>query len=93
MLSHNSSQVQFVIYSQFESPFHNLNITIYHTNLANLVQSTNNLYKNASHNMGNKIPQTISHLIVTIHHQMFTHISQINTCSTLHLYSISITIL
>ena len=27
--TYHSSQVQFVTYSQFESPFHNLNITIY----------------------------------------------------------------
>ena len=32
-----------------------------HANLVNLVQNTNKLYKNASHNMGSKIPQTISH--------------------------------
>jgi len=32
-----------------------------HANLVNLVQNTNNLYRNASHNMGSKTPQTISH--------------------------------
>jgi len=32
-----------------------------HANLINLVQNINELYKNASHDMGSKIPQTISH--------------------------------
>ena len=32
-----------------------------YTNLVNLVQNTNELYKNISHNMRSKIPQTISH--------------------------------
>ena len=30
-------------------------------NLVNLVQNTNKIYKNVSHNMGSKTPQTISH--------------------------------
>ena len=46
MLSHNSSHIQFVTYIQFHDP----NITIYHTNIVNLIQNTNKLYKNASHN-------------------------------------------
>ena len=41
--------------------FHNLNITIYYVNLVNLVQNTNELYKNDSHNMGSKTSQTNSH--------------------------------
>jgi len=32
-----------------------------HANLVNLVQNTNELYINSSHNMGSQIPQTISH--------------------------------
>ena len=32
-----------------------------HANLVNLVQNTNELHKNASHNMGSKTPQIISH--------------------------------
>ena len=30
-------------------------------NLVNLVQNTNKIYKNVSHNIGSKTPQTISH--------------------------------
>jgi len=33
----------------------------YHANLVNLVQNTNELYINASHNKQNKTPQTILH--------------------------------
>jgi len=54
MLSHNSSHILFITYTQFHDP----NIAIYH---ANLIQNTNKFYKNASHNMGSKTPQTISH--------------------------------
>jgi len=61
MLSHNSSHIQFITYTQFQSQFNDFNITIYHAHLVNLIQNTNNLYKNVSHNMGSKIPQTISH--------------------------------
>ena len=61
MLSHNSSYIQFITYTQFQSQFHNLNIIIYHANLVNLVQNTNKLYKNTFPNMGSKTPQTISH--------------------------------
>jgi len=32
-----------------------------HTNLVNLVQNTNELYKNVYHHMESKTPQTISH--------------------------------
>jgi len=53
MLSHNSSYIQFITYTQF----HDLNITIYH---ANLIQNTIKLYKNVSHNTGSKTPHTIS---------------------------------
>ena len=41
MLSHNSSHIQFITYIQFHDP----NITIYHTNIVNLIQNTNKLYK------------------------------------------------
>jgi len=58
MLSHNLSHIQFITYTQFQSQLHDLNITIYQ---ANFIQNTNKLYKNASHNMGSKTPQTISH--------------------------------
>jgi len=61
MLSHNSSHIQFITYTQFQSQFYNSNITIFHANLVNLIQNTNKLYKNVSHNMGSKTPQTISH--------------------------------
>jgi len=54
MLFHNLSHIQFITYTQFHDP----NIIIYH---ANLIQNTNKLYKNVSHNTGSKIPQTISH--------------------------------
>ena len=40
------------------------NITIYHTNLMNLVQNTNELYKNVSHNMGSKIFKQF-HIIIS----------------------------
>ena len=59
--SHNSSHIHFIIYTQSQSQFHDPNITIYHTNLVNLVQNTSKLYNNVSHNMGSKTPQTISH--------------------------------
>jgi len=58
MLSHNSSHIQFIIYTQFQSQFHDSNITIYHTNL---IQNINKLYKNVSHNTESKTLQTISH--------------------------------
>ena len=50
-LFHHLSQVQFITYSQFESPFHNLNITIYTKDLSQLGEynSSNNftqLYQN-----------------------------------------------
>jgi len=54
MLFHNSSHIQFITYTQFHDP----NITIYH---ANVIQNTNKLYKNVSHNTGSKTPQTILH--------------------------------
>jgi len=57
MLSHNSSHIQFITYTQF----HDSNITIYPANLVNLIQNTNKLYKNVSHNIESKTPQTISH--------------------------------
>ena len=60
MLSHNSSHIQFITYTQFQSQFHDLNITIYHAHLVNLVQNRNNLYKNISHDMGSKATQTIA---------------------------------
>jgi len=50
MLSYNSSHIQFITYTQFHDP----NIIIYHANLVNLIQNTNKLYKNISHNMGVK---------------------------------------
>ena len=59
MLSHNSSHIQFITYTQFQSQFHDLNITIYHAHVVNLVQNRNNLYKNISHDMGSKATQTI----------------------------------
>ena len=52
---------QFITDTQSQSQCYNPNITIYHTNLVNLIQSTNELYKNVSHNMRSKTPQTISH--------------------------------
>ena len=58
--------LQFITYSQFESSFHILNVTIYHSNLVNLVQNTQKIYKNASQNIGIKIPQTISHNYIKI---------------------------
>jgi len=61
MLSHNSSHIQFITYTQFQSQFHDPNITIYLANLVNLIQNTYKLYKNVSHNMESKTPQTISH--------------------------------
>ena len=60
-VSHKSTHIQFIYYTQFKLQFHDPNITIYHANLVNLVQNTNELYKNVSHNMGSKTPQTISH--------------------------------
>ena len=54
MLFHNSSHIKFITYKQF----HDLNITIYNVNL---IQNTNKLYKNTSHNIGSKISQIISH--------------------------------
>jgi len=45
----------------YNTQFHDPNIIIYHTNLVNLIQNTNKLYKNISHNMGSKTPQTNSH--------------------------------
>jgi len=53
MLSHNSSHIQIFNYTQFQSQFHDPNITIYH---ASLIENTNKLYKNSSHNMGSKTP-------------------------------------
>ena len=64
MLSHNSSYIQFITYTQFQSQFHNLNIIIYHANLVNLVQNTNKLYKNASHNKGVKLLKQF-HIIIS----------------------------
>ena len=32
MLSHNSSYIQFITYTQFQSQFHDPNIIIYHAN-------------------------------------------------------------
>ena len=58
---HHSSHIQFLTCTQCQLQFHDPNIIIYHSNLVNLVQSTNKLYKNISHNMRSKIPQTISH--------------------------------
>jgi len=58
---HHSSHIQFLTCTQCQLQFHDPNIIIYHSNLVNLVQSTNKLYKNVSHNMRSKIPQTISH--------------------------------
>ena len=58
MLSHNSSHIQFITYTKFQSQFHDPNITIYHDNL---IQNTNKLYKNTSQNMGTKTSQTLSH--------------------------------
>ena len=37
-----------------------------HANLVNLVQNTNKLYKNVSHNMESKTPQTISYNYIKI---------------------------
>ena len=54
MLSHNSSNIQFITYTQLQSQFCDPNITIYH---ANLIENTNKLYKHVSHNTGNKTPQ------------------------------------
>ena len=47
--------------SQSQSQFHDPSITIYHTNLLNIIQNTNKLYKNVSQNMESKTSQTISH--------------------------------
>ena len=55
------SHIQFLTCTQCQLQFHDPNITIYHGNLVNFVQNTNKLYKNVSHNMRSKIPQTISH--------------------------------
>ena len=57
MLSHNSSYIQFITYTQIQSQFRDPNITIYHANLI----KKNILYKNISQNTGSKTPQTISH--------------------------------
>ena len=56
LVSHTSTHIQFIHYTQFQSQFHDPNITIYHASLVNLVQNTNKLYENASHNMGSKTP-------------------------------------
>jgi len=58
MLSHNSTHIQFITYTKFQSQFNDPNITIYH---ANLIQNKNKLYEKASHNTGSKTPQTISY--------------------------------
>ena len=58
---HRLTHAQFFPYTQFQSQFHDPNIIIYHANLVNLVQNTNKLYKNTSHNMRSKTSQTISH--------------------------------
>jgi len=58
MLFHNSSHIQSITYTKFQSQSHDPIITIYH---ANLIQNTNKLHKNISHNTRSKIPQTISH--------------------------------
>jgi len=60
-VSHRLTHAQFILYTQFQSQFHDSNIIIYHANVVNLVQNTNYLYKNVSHNMGSQIPQTVSH--------------------------------
>ena len=57
----NSTRTQFITYTQSQSQCYNLNIIIYHANLVNIVQNKNELYKNVSHNMWSKTPQTISH--------------------------------
>ena len=54
---HIVHHIQFVTYAQF----HDLNISIYHVNLVNIVHNTKYLYKNTSHNMGSKIHQIILH--------------------------------
>jgi len=61
MLFQNSLHIQFITYTPFQLQFHDPNITIYHANVINFIQNTNKLYKNVSHNMESKIPQTISH--------------------------------
>ena len=61
MLSHNASHIQFIIYSQFQTQFHDPNITTYHVNLVNLVQNTNKLHEHSSRNMCSKTPQIFSH--------------------------------
>ena len=48
MLSQNSSHIQFITYTQFQSQFHDPNITIYQ---ANLIQNTNKLYKNVNQSL------------------------------------------
>jgi len=63
MLSHNLSHIQFITYTQFQSQFHDSNVTIYHVNLVNLIQNTNKLYKNIFHNIGSKTPQQF-HIII-----------------------------
>ena len=65
-VSYSSICTQFITYTQSQSQCYNPNITIYHANLVNLVQNTNELYKNDSHNMGNKTQQTISYSHIKI---------------------------
>ena len=61
-VSHKLIHIQFIPYTQFQSQFHDPNTTtIYHANLVNLIQNTNKLYKNASHNMESKNPQKNSY--------------------------------
>ena len=69
MLSHNSSHIQFITYTQFQLQFHDPNITIYHTNI---IQNTNKLYKNVSHNTGSTNSQTI----------LYNHTGRITTQQT-----------
>ena len=69
MISMQNVISQFITYSiyhfytQFQSQFHDLNITIYHAHVVNLVQNRNNLYKNISHDMGSKTTQIIFKII------------------------------
>ena len=70
MLSHNSSHIQFITYTKFQSQFHDPSVTIYH---ANLIQNTNKSYKNVSHNTGSKIPQIV-HIIMQKELQYNKHI-------------------
>ena len=65
-----SSQVQFVTYSQFESQFHILNITIYYANLGIKIKRTRvqgKFHKFKMHKVSRKSQQLIYHMKILIY--------------------------